>query len=103
MRKPDAFQMDPCVGFCSPTRTLIAVDFPAPLAPMTATRLTCDTVRLTSKMVGLSFVGYWKVTLFMRRMVLLRLLTPSRAPGAGKANFMTSSLNWKYFAFSGYF
>merc|ERR1712070_367666 len=54
-------------------------------------------------MVGLSLVGYWKVTLFMRRIVLLRLFTPSRAPGAGKENFMISSLNWKYFAFSGCF
>ena len=38
---------------------LIAVDFPAPLAPITATRLTCDTVRLTSMMVGLSWRGRW--------------------------------------------
>merc|ERR1712040_6467 len=47
-------------------------------------------------MVGLSFVGYWKVTLFMRRTTLLRLFTPSMAPGSGKVNFMTSLRNSKY-------
>merc|ERR1712232_625483 len=54
-------------------------------------------------MVGLSFVGYVNVTLFMRRITLLRLLTPSIAPGSGKVNFMTSLLNSKYAFFSGYF
>eukprot|EP00446_Apocalathium_sp_SHHI-4_P016187 CAMPEP_0177209812 /NCGR_PEP_ID=MMETSP0367-20130122/31222_1 /TAXON_ID=447022 ORGANISM="Scrippsiella hangoei-like, Strain SHHI-4" /NCGR_SAMPLE_ID=MMETSP0367 /ASSEMBLY_ACC=CAM_ASM_000362 /LENGTH=58 /DNA_ID=CAMNT_0018658883 /DNA_START=36 /DNA_END=215 /DNA_ORIENTATION=- len=58
MRNPEDFQMEPLVGFCSPTKTLIAVDLPAPLAPMTATRDTWDTVRLTSTIVGLSLVGY---------------------------------------------
>ena len=33
---------------------LMAVDLPAPLAPITATRETCETVKLTSMMVGLS-------------------------------------------------
>merc|ERR1712050_78128 len=54
-------------------------------------------------MVGLSFVGYVNVTLFMRRITLLRLLTPSIAPGSGKVNFMTSLLSSKYAFFSGYF
>ena len=36
--------MVPSVGSCSPTKTLMAVDLPAPLAPITATRLTWDTV-----------------------------------------------------------
>merc|ERR1719221_553245 len=54
-------------------------------------------------MVGLSFVGYWKVTLFMRRMTLLRLFTPSMAPGSGKVNLMVSLLSSKYAFFSGYF
>merc|ERR1719343_842731 len=39
-------------------------------------------------MVGLSLVGYWKVTLSILRMVLLRLLTPSIGPGSGKTNFV---------------
>ena len=130
--------LGPSVGSCSPTKTLMAVDFPAPLAPITATRLTCETVRLTSMMVGfslvgtlrswcaggcregchwenhgykccvfrnfplavhwpsmgatLSLVGYVKLTLFMRRMTLLRLLTPSKGPGSGNTNFMVSLL-----------
>merc|ERR1740138_247944 len=54
-------------------------------------------------MVGLSFVGYWNVTLFMRRTTLLRLFTPSMGPGSGKVNFMISSLSSKYDFFSGYF
>merc|ERR1719498_921106 len=54
-------------------------------------------------MVGLSLVGYWNVMLFMRRMHRLRLLTPSKGPGAGNTNFMTSSLSSKYFFFSGNF
>merc|ERR1712096_281234 len=95
--------MAPSVGFCSPTKTLMAVDLPAPLAPITATRLTWDTVKLTSIMVGLSLVGYWKVTLFILRMTLLRLLTPSIAPGSGNAKAMVSLLSSKYDFFSGYF
>merc|ERR550514_1407729 len=79
-RSPAAFQIEPDVGSCSPTRTFIAVDLPAPLAPITATRLTCDTVNDTSIMVGLSLVGYWKVTLFILKTTLLRLFTPSMAP-----------------------
>ena len=43
--------MPPSVGASSPTSTLMAVDFPAPFAPITATRLTCETVRLTFWMV----------------------------------------------------
>merc|ERR1740121_2958151 len=54
-------------------------------------------------MVGLSLVGYWKETLFIRRMTLLRLLTPSIAPGSGDENFITSLLSSKYAFFSGYF
>ena len=46
------------MGNYTPTRPLLTADFPAPYAPMTATRLTCDTVRFTSTIVGLSFVGY---------------------------------------------
>mmetsp|Transcript_39412 Transcript_39412/g.91021 ORF Transcript_39412/g.91021 Transcript_39412/m.91021 type:complete len:230 (+) Transcript_39412:1026-1715(+) len=103
IRNPGAFQMVPSVGFCSPTNTLIAVDFPAPLAPITATRLTCETVKFTSMMVGLSLVGYWKVTLFMRNTTLLRLFTPSIGPGSGKVNFMISLESSKYAFFSGYF
>ena len=36
------------MGNCSSTKPLLIADFPAPLAPTTATRLTCDTVRFTS-------------------------------------------------------
>merc|ERR1719305_502292 len=54
-------------------------------------------------MVGLSFVGYWKVTLDILKTILLRLLTPSIAPGSGKVNFMTSLLSSKYAFLSGYF
>ena len=39
---------EPEVGNCSSTKPLLTADFPAPLAPTTATRLTCDTVRFTS-------------------------------------------------------
>ena len=41
-------QEEPKVGNCSSTKPLLTADFPAPLAPTTATRLTCDTVRFTS-------------------------------------------------------
>merc|ERR1712190_474662 len=54
-------------------------------------------------MVGLSLVGYWKETLFIRRMTLLRLFTPSMAPGSGNENFIVSLLSSKYAFFSGYF
>merc|ERR1719221_2116470 len=54
-------------------------------------------------MVGLSLVGYWKETLFIRRMTLLRLFTPSMFPGSGNTNFITSLLSSKYAFFSGYF
>merc|ERR1740138_1598905 len=54
-------------------------------------------------MVGLSLVGYWKVTLSILRITLLRLFTPSMAPGSGNTNFMISSLSSKYDFFSGYF
>merc|ERR1719230_1586167 len=54
-------------------------------------------------MVGLSLVGYWKVTLSILRITLLRLFTPSMAPGSGKTNFMTSLLSSKYDFLSGYF
>merc|ERR1719408_995775 len=54
-------------------------------------------------MVGLSFVGYWKVTLDILKTILLLLLTPSIAPGSGKVNFMTSLLSSKYAFFSGCF
>ena len=54
-------------------------------------------------MVGLSLVGYVKLTLFMRRMTLLRLFTPSSAPGSGNTNRMLSFLISKYDFFSGYF
>merc|ERR1719183_3206186 len=54
-------------------------------------------------MVGLSLVGYWNVTLFMRRTTLLRLLTPSMAPGSGNVKRMISLLSSKYDFFSGYF
>merc|ERR1719181_1558583 len=54
-------------------------------------------------MVGLSLVGYLKSTLFMRKMTLLRLFTPSRGPGSGKVNLMVSLLSSKYAFFSGNF
>merc|ERR1719420_1542084 len=54
-------------------------------------------------MVGLSFVGYWKVTFVILKTILLRLLTPSMAPGVGNVNFITSLLSSKYAFFSGYF
>merc|ERR1719382_2364003 len=54
-------------------------------------------------MVGLSLVGYWKVTLVMRKITLLRLFTPSMGPGSGKVNFMSSLESSKYAFFSGYF
>ena len=69
---------------------------PLPFAQMTATWLTCDTVRFTSTIVGLSFAGYWKSSLVMRRTTLLRLFAPSRGP-------IFSLLSSKYAFFSGYF
>merc|ERR1712151_149990 len=54
-------------------------------------------------MVGLFLVGYWKVTLSILRITLLRLFTPSMAPGSGNTNFITSLLSSKYDFFSGYF
>merc|ERR1719429_42479 len=47
-------------------------------------------------MVGLSFVGYWKLTLTIFRITLLRLFTPSIGPGSGKTNFIVSLLSSKY-------
>merc|ERR1712232_600527 len=54
-------------------------------------------------MVGLSLVGYWKVTSFILKTILLRLLTPSIGPGSGNANFIVSLLSSKYDFLSGYF
>merc|ERR1719284_1451854 len=53
--------------------------------------------------VGLSLVGYWNVTLSIRKITLLRLFTPSIAPGSGNTNFITSLLSSKYAFFSGNF
>merc|ERR1719316_2292526 len=52
----------PEVACSSPVRSLIAVDLPAPFAPITATRLTRDASRWMSNTVGVSRDGYWKVT-----------------------------------------
>merc|ERR1719507_9648 len=54
-------------------------------------------------MVGLSLVGYWKVTLVMRKITLLRLFTPSMGPGSGKVNLIVSFESSKYAFFSGNF
>merc|ERR1719445_433057 len=54
-------------------------------------------------MVGLSLVGYWYDTLFMRRMTLERDFTPSMGPGSGKVKRMVSLDSSKYAFFSGYF
>ena len=65
-------------GDYSPTKPLMTVDFPAPFVLTTATRLTCDTVRFTSTIVGLSFEGYWKSTLIMRKFAALHVLKETR-------------------------
>merc|ERR1719191_1774220 len=51
--------------------------------------------------VGLSLVGYWKVTLFILRTVLDRDFTPSMGPGAGNVNAMVSLVSSKYAFLSG--
>ena len=73
---------EPEVGNCSPTKPSMTVDFPAPFAPMTATRLTSDTVRFTSTIVGL-FSWNTETLRVMRSTTLLRLFTPQgdQAPG----------------------
>merc|ERR1711998_8238 len=81
----------------------MAVDFPAPFAPITATRLTWLTVKLISITVGFSFVGYVKVTLFILRMILVLDFTPSSGPGTGKVKRICSLESSKYAFFSGYF
>ena len=95
--------MVPKMGNCSPIKPLTTVDSPASFAQPTGTRLTCDTVRYTSTIVGLSSEEYWKSTHNMRRTTLLRLLTPSKGPDSGKANFILSLLSSTYAFFSGYF
>lgn len=45
--------------------------------------------------VGLSRVGYWKVTLVILRMYLERDLTPSSGPGSGKTNLTFSLVRAK--------
>ena len=101
-RRHEHLPMEPKMGNCSPIKPLMTVDSPASFAQTTATRLTCDTVRYTSTIAGLSFEEYWKSTHVMRRTILLRLLTPSKGPGSGKANFILSLLSTKYAFFSGY-
>ena len=78
VRAPAAFRMEPEVGNCSPTKPLMTVDFPAPFVLTTATRLTCNTVRFTSTIVGLSFEGYWKFTRIMRKFAALHVLKETR-------------------------
>mmetsp|Transcript_87108 Transcript_87108/g.244363 ORF Transcript_87108/g.244363 Transcript_87108/m.244363 type:complete len:207 (+) Transcript_87108:929-1549(+) len=90
MRKPATFQIVPSERFCSPTSTLTSEDFPAPFAPATTVRLTCDNVRLTSAKLALSLVECTKPTLLIWSMTFLRLFTPSMALGFGNMNFTGS-------------
>lgn len=73
----------------------MAVDLPAPFAPITATRDTRLACKSTSKIVGVSRVGYWNVTFESLTSALLKLLTPASGPGFGNSNFVTSFLSSK--------
>ena len=78
------------LGSSSPTISLISVDLPAPLTPMTATRDAIDTWTDTLFSVFTSRVGYLKETsdIFMSAFVFE--VTPSSMPGSGKEKAMLS-------------
>jgi len=85
-------------------RSLMSVDFPAPLGPTIPTRLLRfvskstmlhiaqtpdldnDRAQLTFIKLGSDFPGYVKVQVFILRMARVLLRTPMREPGGGKEN-----------------
>ena len=70
----------------SPVRSLIRVDFPAPLAPMMAVRDERVRAQETSANEGFDAPGYVKVQLDIRMMARVLDLTPVRRPGFGNLN-----------------
>mmetsp|Transcript_32336 Transcript_32336/g.57247 ORF Transcript_32336/g.57247 Transcript_32336/m.57247 type:complete len:251 (-) Transcript_32336:701-1453(-) len=90
IRKPAAFDIVPSVGFCSPVISLATVDFPAPLAPVTTIRVTCESVSAAQDTTVLSLAPYVKLSLSIFKITFLRLFTPSMGLGFGKVNLTGS-------------
>ena len=82
------------LGSISPTISLIMVDLPAPLTPMTATREAIETWTLMLLSVLTSRVGYLNEQSVILMSALVLEVTPSSMPGSGKekATFSDSSL-----------
>jgi len=72
------------LGSISPTISLIMVDLPAPLTPITATREAIETCTLMLLRVLVSRVGYLNETSVILISALVREVTPSSMPGSGK-------------------
>ena len=82
------------LGSSSPTISLISVDLPAPLTPMTATRDAIDTWTDTLFSVFTSRDGYLNDTSVSLMSAFVFDVTPSSMPGSGneKATLSDSSL-----------
>lgn len=66
-------------------------DLPAPLTPMTATRLASRAATLTSVSCGAAAPGYANVTLVSFAIGFSLLLMPSSRPGVGKLNLSVAA------------
>lgn len=71
----------------SPVRSLINVDFPAPLAPIIAVRDERVRAQVTSCKEGFEAPGYVYVQLDIRMMARVEDLTPVNKPGDGNLNW----------------
>src|SRR6187402_2721486 len=91
------------VGMSSPVKTLIRVDLPAPLGPMTAIREPSEHWKEISEIWGFGVPGYWKDILETRTMALAFVLTPSRKPGSGNLNSISEAPSSKYERAEGHF
>lgn len=85
-RKLGCFSTLPFCGTISPVRILTRVDFPAPLAPIIATRDEREREQVISYNEGLGLLGYVYVTPVILMIERVLDFTPVRRPGGGKKN-----------------
>ena len=85
------FHTSPVLGSVSPVSSLIIVDFPAPLGPVTAMRELRQHCTETPSRIRRSEPGYEKVTSRSLRIALSLDLTPSRNEGSGRMNLSVAA------------